>query len=79
MKKFLASLAYYAIVIIVSARAGIVLSVYVMPHTPWQILALMGLLTLCAVAYIDSKRFNISLWPVCVKDGNPSDTQSQTK
>lgn len=60
MKKYLAILAYYTAIIIVSSLVGTALALYVLAHLPWMVTATMMLLTVCVVSWIDYRRVTTS-------------------
>lgn len=53
MKNYLAILAYYATIIIVS----VLLTAILVTHTPWWVLIPLAMISACGAAYIDFRRF----------------------
>lgn len=60
MKKYLAILAYYTAIIIVSSLVGTALALYVLARLPWMVTASMMLLTVCVVSWVDYRRVTTS-------------------
>ena len=56
MKKYLAILAYYTAIIVVSSLVGAWLALYVLARLPWMATATMMFLTVCVISLIDYKR-----------------------
>lgn len=53
MKNYLAILAYYVAITLVSA----LLTVILVTHAPWWVLIPLVMISMCGVAYIDFRRF----------------------
>ena len=53
MKNYLAILAYYAAIIIVS----VLLTVILVTHAPWWVLIPLAMISACGAAYTDFRRF----------------------
>lgn len=60
MKKYLAILAYYTMIITVSALVGTALALYVLARLPWMVTATMMLLTVCVISWADYRRVTTS-------------------
>lgn len=60
MKKYLAILAYYTIIITISSLVGTALALYVLARLPWMVTATMMLLTVCVVSWADYRRVTTS-------------------
>lgn len=60
MKKYLAILAYYTIIITISSLVGTALALYVLARLPWIATATMMLLTVCVVSWADYRRVTTS-------------------
>ena len=56
MKKYLAILGYYTIIVAVSTLVGAGLALYVLARLPWMATATMMILTVCVVAWADYRR-----------------------
>ena len=56
MKKYLAILGYYTIIITISYLVGTALALYVLARFPWMVTASMIILITCVIAWLDYRR-----------------------
>ena len=56
MKKYLAILTYYTVIVAVSSLVGTGLALYVLARFPWMVTTSMLILTMCVVSWADYRR-----------------------